>query len=91
MAEYDTYVETLAELPQGRETVLAIRDLTPGRRKYETRVVKAILSSRPEELPDGDVLWVRLGLGTRHPQPWAIKILEVVGEYLPKEAIGWRT
>lgn len=89
--EYDTFVEALDELPQGKEVALAIRDLTPGPRKYDSRYVRAVVSSNPQDLPDGDTLWIRLQLGTVHPQPWAIKVLESLGEYMPKEAIGWRT
>lgn len=89
--EYDTFVETLDELPQGKEVALAIRDLTPGPRKYDSSYVRAIVSSNPQDLPDGDTLWIRLQLGTKQTQPWAIKVLETLGEYMPKEAIGWRT
>ena len=89
--EYDTYVEALDELPQGKEVSMAVRDLTPGPRKYDSRYVKAVVSSNPEDLPDGDVLWIRLQLGTKHPHPWAIMVLETLGEYMPREAIGWRT
>lgn len=89
--EYDTFVETLEELPIGTNVALAIRDLTPGPRKYDTQYVKAVIHSDSNQLPDGDILWVRLQLGTRQPQPWAIKVLETLGEYMPRDAIGWRT
>lgn len=89
--EYDTFVDSLDELPQGREVAMAIRDLTPGPRKYDSQYVKAIVSSSPQDLPDGDILWIRLQLGTKQPHPWSIKVLETLGEYMAKEVIGLRT
>lgn len=80
--EYDTFVDTLDSLPQGKEAVLVIRDLTPGKRKYTCQCVKAVVSPAAEELPDGDLLWVRLQLGARTPQPWTIKIVEVLGDHM---------
>jgi len=82
--EYDTFVNSLEELPQGKEIDITLRDLTPGPYKYETRYVKAIVSSRPEELPGADILWIRFQRGGKHPQPWAIRVLEELGEYKVK-------
>ena len=56
------------------------KELTPGPHKYEAHIVKAILSSSPAGLPDGDVLWVRSWTGVLYPQPWVIKITGEVGE-----------
>jgi hypothetical protein len=82
--EYDTFVTTLDELPQGRETELTIRDLTPGLRKYESNWVKAVVSNSPKQMPDGDVLWLRFPLGFLHPRPWAIKVVRILGDYMPR-------
>jgi hypothetical protein len=82
--EYDTFVETLQDLPQGQETELTIRDLTPGRSKYDGRCVRAVVSPSRDELPEGDVLWIRFYTGVLHPQPWAVKIIQELGEYLAK-------
>ena len=57
--EFMTFVQDINQLAQGKEVTLAIRDLTPGRRKYDGKIVKAILASSPDKLPDGDVLWIR--------------------------------
>ncbi len=83
--EYVTFTPALADLEQNKETQIAIRDLTPKehKRKYDTKLVKAILSSSPDKLPDGDTLWVRSWTGVLHPKPWAIKILGDIGETLP--------
>ena len=73
MAEYELFLITgLEELKEGEEQVVNVRDTT----NYETRTVKAILSSSPEKLPGGDVLWIIWQRGYKHPEPWAIKIVE---------------
>jgi hypothetical protein len=81
--EYDTFVESLGDLPDGGEVRLTVRDLAPGRRKYDARYVRAIVASSPEKLPDADVLRVRFLRGYLHPRPWAIKILEELGDFPP--------
>lgn len=85
--EYDTFVDDLSTLPEGRELVLAIRDLTPGNRKYDTRVVKAIVASSTNKLPEGDILWLRYQRGSLRPEPWRIKIIEEREGLLLKEKV----
>ena len=79
--EYLTFVGKLESLPQGEEIELLIKDLSPTRQKYDARYVKAIVSSDPEKIPDGDVLQIRGWVGVPYPKPWAIKILREVGEF----------
>jgi len=82
--EYEVFVRSIEkELVEGQEVELTIKDLTPGPRKYENRVVKAVVSSSPEKLPDNDTLRVRSWTGHLYPEPWAIKIVKEVGEVLP--------
>jgi hypothetical protein len=82
--EYAVFVENIRkDLPEGREIVITVKDLTPGRRKYENRVVKAIVSSTPAKLPEEDILWVRSWTGVLYPNPWTIRIAEEVGEIIP--------
>ncbi len=78
--EYLTFVPDIKDLTENQELELTIKDLTPGPRKYDARIVRAILSSDPGRLPEGDVLWVRSWTGVPYPQPWAIKIVGEVGE-----------
>ena len=80
--QFDTFVESIQDLPEGQECHLVIRDLTPGPRRYETRYVRALVFSAPESLPEVDILWVRLAMGNLHPQPVGIKIVEEIGEFL---------
>ena len=86
--EYDSFVDNPDGLADG-EVALAIRELTPDnrRRKYLTRYVKCIIYHDPEKMPDGDVLWLRWQRGRRYPHPFMIKIVEELGEFLPKEVM----
>lgn len=80
--EYLTFIGKLETLTQGQEIELLIKDLTSSREKYDARYVKAIVSSDPENLPDGDVLWIKGWVGVAYPNPWAIKIIDELGEFL---------
>ena len=80
--EYVTFVTDAGDLVAGQEVLLTIRDLTPGPRKYDARVVKAMLSSSQGKAAGGDLLWVRSWTGSLCPQPWALQITEEVGECL---------
>ncbi len=82
--EYLTFVDRLENLPEEKEIELMIKDLTPGRQKYDSRYVSAIISSAPEKLPDGDILRVRGLVGLPHPGSWTIKIIKEVGEFPTK-------
>jgi len=82
--EYSTFVSDLQGLPQGQEIKLAIKDLTPGPRKYDCRIVKAIVASSPDKIEGGDVLWLRSLVGITFLQPWAIKIVEELGDSIPR-------
>ncbi|SPD72393.1 conserved hypothetical protein [uncultured Desulfobacterium sp.] len=76
MAEYELFIiSNLDELKDGEEQVVNVRDTA----NYETRTVKAILSSSPEKLPGSDILRIRWQRGYKHPEPWAIRILETYG------------
>ena len=75
--EYDTFVLKLGELREGEETERFVRALSPGPRKYDTRRVWAILNSS-SPLAQGDTLWIRFLTGKVHPQPWSIRILQVL-------------
>lgn len=79
--EYLTFVENLESLDEGCETELLIKDLTPSRRKYDARYVRAMVSKDPGKWPEGDLLWIRGWVGVLFPDPWAIKIIAEVGEF----------
>ena len=76
MAKYELFqVEDLSQLKEGVEERFTIRDLE----KFETRVVKAIISSKPGELPDGEELQIRRAQGQVESKLWAIKIISEEG------------
>ncbi len=79
--EYLTFVGKLEDLTQGKEIELLVKDLTPGRRKYDARYVRAIVGDDPKGLPESDVLWIRGFVGVLYPKPWAIKVVREVGEF----------
>jgi len=80
--EYDTFVDDPKTLLKEEGVVIAIRDLTPGPRKYDSRYVKAKVADSPDKLPDSDILWIRYQRGEKLPTPWAIKIMEELGEFI---------
>ncbi|MDY6863763.1 MAG: phenylphosphate carboxylase subunit gamma, partial [Thermodesulfobacteriota bacterium] len=72
MKEYDTFVNFLTDLKENEEIELSIRDCDT----YDARVVKAIISSKPETLPGNDSLLIRFSRGQlATKEPWAIKII----------------
>ena len=77
--EYQVFIDDFKE---GEEIELNIKDLTPGPGKYDSRIVKAILYSSPEKLPDGDIVWLRSRSGFLHPKPWAMKITRELGAFI---------
>ena len=69
---YEIFVSKLSELEEGKELQKEIRDA----KTYERKTVKALFSSSPEKLPDGEQLWVRGVLGPLiDKKPWRIKIV----------------
>ncbi len=86
--EYECFVRRLKELQEDRQVVLTLRDLSPGRRKYQARIVRAVLSRSPDALSGWDKLWVRSAVGVKDPQPWRIKIVEELGDSLPGKPYG---
>jgi len=75
MTEYVTRVRDLSDLKDGQET--------PGPRKYDGEIVKAIVSSSPDKIAGGDVLWLRSVLGRPYDKPWTIKITQRLGLAIP--------
>lgn len=74
--KYEAFVESLNQLPTGKEIDLEVRSLAPGKHKYEIKRVRAILAREAEDLPGADVLSLRFSLGQPADVIWAIRILE---------------
>lgn len=86
--KWDTFCDDTGGLKEGQEIAITVRSLQPGRRKYESHYVKAVVSSSPRDVPDWDELWLRWQRGYLRPQPWAIRIIVELGEYMPKGIPG---
>jgi len=82
--EYSTFISDPQALPEGKEINLAIKDLTPGPRKYDCRIVKAVIAGSPDKLEGADVLWLKSLVGITFAKPWAIKIVEELGDSIPR-------
>ncbi len=80
--EYLAFIDNPETLPAGQEIELSIRDLTPGRQKYDCRNVRAVIADSPDKVPGSDVLWLRSLTGLPYPKPWAIKIVAELDEYI---------
>ncbi|MDP2644107.1 MAG: hypothetical protein Q8P24_04150 [Desulfobacterales bacterium] len=81
--EYLAHLKRLADLEEGKEVVLTIRDLSPGRNKYLARVARVKVSRTPEALARWDTLWAHSAVGFKDPRPWGVKIVEELGLTVP--------
>lgn len=76
--EYETFVRDRARILSGREVVLTLRDLTPGRKKYRGVNVRAVVSQPPRA--GEPVLWIRSVVGVKDPKPCSVRIVEELPE-----------
>jgi len=81
--EYETFVRDPAATMSGREVVLTLRDLTPGRKKYRGLNVRAVVSRPPQ--PGEPRLWLRSIVGIREPQPCSVRVVEELPETFAAE------
>jgi len=76
--EYETFVRDSARILSGREVVLTLRDLSPGRKKYRGVNVRAVVSRPPRA--GETVLWIRSVVGLKDAKPCSIRIVEELPE-----------
>ena len=79
--EYECFVRNFSDLQEGATVVLTLRSLSPGRRKYNARVVRARVSRVAEA--GRDILWARCMVGAKDPQPWSVQIVDELGPTVP--------
>ena len=80
--EWQTFVRKYSDLREGI-VELFIKDLTPGARKYDTTHVLAEITKTKGKLPGADsILWVRGESGLRDPEPYYMKIMETLPEWV---------
>jgi hypothetical protein len=77
-AEYATFVRDRTRLLNGREVVLTLRDLAPGRKKYRGLNVRAVVSQPPR--PGESRLWIWSVVGLKDPSPSSVRIVEELPE-----------
>jgi hypothetical protein len=71
--EYETFVRDPGAVLSGREVVLALRELTPGRKKYRGVNVRGVVSQVPR--PGEPLLWLRSVVGVRSEKPCSLRIV----------------
>ncbi len=76
--EYESFVRDRAHVLSGREVVLTLRDLSPGRKKYKGINVRAVVS-QPAKANE-PLLWIRSVVGVKDPQPCSVRIVEELPE-----------
>ncbi len=71
-----------ADLREGQETILVLRDLSPGRRKYFAQNVIGVVTRNP---PAGQAcpLVVRSPVGNVFPGPWSVKVVRTLPQRVP--------
>jgi len=69
------------DLKEGLEMPMVLRDLTPGKKKYQMRHVVAFL--RRDPLDNEDLLRVRTVVGVLLPETWGVRIVRELPAELP--------
>lgn len=80
--KWQTFVRKFEDLKEG-EVELFIKDLTSGPKKYDTKHVRAKVAKSKGALSDGDLLKIRSESGITAIDPWYIKILEELPDWVP--------
>jgi hypothetical protein len=82
MAEYDTFIAgDFKDMVEDVETVTVIRDLTPGKKKYNSMYAKVRISKDEKKYPN--TLRVRLGKGQLVDKVCSIDVVEIVNVIPP--------
>jgi hypothetical protein len=81
MKEWQTFVRRFSDMKEGEREIF-IKDLTPGKTKYDTKHVLASVAKTKAGMKDADTLWVRGESGEKAKQPWYIKIRKELPEFI---------
>jgi hypothetical protein len=82
MAEYDTFIAgDFKDMVEDVETVTVIRDLTPGKKKYNSMYAKIRISKDEKKYPN--TLRVRLGKGQLVDKVCSVDVVEIVNVIPP--------
>lgn len=77
MKEWQTFLRRFSDMREGKRE-LFIKDLTPGKTKYDTKHVIGMISRSNGK--NSDILWARGESGEKDETPWYITIEEVLKE-----------
>ena len=80
---WETFLRRPGDLREGVETPMALRDLTPGKNKYQMRHVVAVASRKADEMASMDRLQVRTVVGLLLPETWGVRIVRDLPIELP--------
>ncbi len=80
---WETFLRRPGDLREGVEMPLALRDLTPGKKKYQMRHVVAVVSRKADELASMDRLRIRTVVGVLLPDTWGVRIIRDLPVELP--------
>ncbi len=80
---WETFVRRPGDLKEGVETPMVLRDLRPGRKKYQMRHVVAVVRRQTSETVGLDELRVRTVVGVLLPEIYAIKIIRDLPMEIP--------
>ena len=80
---WETFLRRPGDLKEGIEIPMVLRDLTPGKKKYQMRHVVAVASRKPEDMASMDILRVRTVVGVLLSETWGISILKDLPVELP--------
>ena len=81
MKEWQTFVRRFSDAKEGEREIF-IKDLTPGKTKYDTKHVLASVAKTTAGMKDPDILWIRGESGEKAKQPWYIKIRKELPEFI---------
>jgi len=76
--EYECFVRDPSRMLFGRDVVLTLRELAPGRKKYRGVNVRAVVSKPPRS--GEPTLWLRSAVGNKDPLPCSVRIVAELPE-----------
>ncbi|MBM4340463.1 MAG: hypothetical protein FJ110_13075 [Deltaproteobacteria bacterium] len=82
MKEWQTFVRRFSDMKEGKRE-LFIKDLSPGKTKYNTKHVYATVAKSKRTLKNPDTLWIRGESGEKALTPWYLVIEKELEEFIP--------
>jgi hypothetical protein len=80
---WETFLRRPGDLREDVEMPMALRDLTPGKTKYQMRHVITMVTRRVDETASMDRLRVRTVVGVLLPDTWGVRIIRDLPIELP--------